>query len=181
MPVVLKFFGLYWFLFPKHNNHRKVWWPPLQKLKNNKWNCLAAYPCNNDFANWLRQLKVELCLLSCIFILLSREEAPEVLICSRMSSHPFRMFTVPRFRVLFEILSILLCCLFVFHKAVISIFKHRIQRRFYVTRTRVEAETLIATFETLEATNETSTVHAIFASISILLCSAMACWLVPPE
>ena len=48
---------------------------------------------------------------------------------------------VPRFRLLLEILSTLICCLIVFHQAEISIVWRRIQGGYNVTRARVEVKT----------------------------------------
>ena len=79
---------------------------------------------------------------SCIFFLLSREKTPGVLICWTMNHHPLRRFPVPRFRFLLEILSTLICCLFGFHQAEISMVNRLIQGRHNMTRVRVEPETL---------------------------------------
>ena len=65
---------------------------------------------------------------SCIFVLLSREEALGVLICWTMCLHRLWRFSVPKFRLLIEI-STLICCLCKFHQAKISIVKPPIRGR----------------------------------------------------
>ena len=60
--------------------------------------------------------------LSCIFIVYSREEAPAVFIlCWTIRPHPLTRFPVPRFQLLLEILSTLICCLLMFHQTSLSI------------------------------------------------------------
>ena len=67
--------------------------------------------------------------VSSIFILLSLEETPGGLVSCTMSSHPLRRIPVPpRFWFFPEILSTLICCLFVFHQAEIASCQRPLQR-----------------------------------------------------
>ena len=59
-----------------------------------------------------------------------------------MSPHPLRRFPVSRLWMLLEVLSTLICCLFEFYQAKVSIVRRLVQGRYNMTRVRVEPETL---------------------------------------
>ena len=80
-----------------------------------------------------------LCLFLAYLSSCHREEAPGVLICWTVSPHPLRRFPFPRFRLLLEILSTSIYCLFGFHQAEISIVNRLVQGRCNVTRARYVA------------------------------------------
>ena len=100
------------------------------------------FPSVASYYSLGERLCYAVCLFSHTFILLSREEAPGVLICWLVGPHQLKGFPLSRFQLLLEILSTLICCFIGFLRAEISIVNCLIQGRYNVTRARVELEPL---------------------------------------